>query len=189
MSKKLNTIVCGQCNCLHGCAKDELAIDQLTFTKTKMKTTININGNPVEITLTAEQLAEIEANRKTISFRDIKSFQDALDFRGETLEQFNHRTQFDDDVQRAGKELEVIAFAIRLGKPLGTSQGDRWYSPWFNAKRSSVSFSFHAFTYDTTLSYVGSRLCVNTSEEAKYFGEQFLDIWDRYINGAQLTQI
>lgn len=154
-----------------------------------MKTTININGNPVEITLTAEQLAEIEAKKKVKHFSDIKTFQDALDFRGETLEQFNHRTQFDDDVQRAGKELEVIAFAIRLGKPLGTSQGDRWYYPWFNSKRSSVGFSYVGCDFGHAFSTVGSRLCVNTSEGAEYFGEQFIDIWDRYINGAQLTQI
>ena len=159
-----------------------------------MKTTININSSPVEITLTPEQIAEIkeqiaETNKKPFHFSDIDSFQDALDFRGETLDQFNNRTQFDDDVQKAGKELEVLAFAIRGGKPLGTKKGDRWCYPWFNAKRSSVGFSFGGFHYGHAASGVGSRLCVNDSDEAKYFGEKFLPVWDRYINGSQLTHL
>lgn len=44
------------------------------------------------------------------NFRDIKTLQDALDYNGETLEHFNARTQFDDDKEKADKELAVIEF-------------------------------------------------------------------------------
>lgn len=36
-------------------------------------------------------------------FIKVTSLEHALQLNGETIEQFNHRTQFDDDVQRAGK--------------------------------------------------------------------------------------
>ncbi|MCY4781780.1 hypothetical protein ORI89_19190, partial [Sphingobacterium sp. UT-1RO-CII-1] len=35
---------------------------------------------------------------------------------------------------------------------------------------------------------VGSRLCVESSEKAKYLGTQFIGIYDRYINGESLSK-
>lgn len=149
-----------------------------------MKTTINYNGKDVVIELTNEQLAE--AKKQSCHYTDIKTLQDALGYIGETLEDFNHRTQFDDDCQRAAKELEVIVLAIRQGNELGHEQGDKWYYPYFYSKRSSVGFSCHVCFYDGTASVVGSRLCVESSEKAKYLGTQFIDIYNRYINGGDL---
>lgn len=145
-----------------------------------MKALVEINGNSVEIDLTPQQVVEV--NRKAINYTDIRTLQDALDYVGESIESFNNRTQFDDDAQRAHKELEVIVLAIRQGNELG----EKWYYPWFNSNRSSSCFSYYGYDYVYSVSSVGSRLCVENSEKAIYLGKQFIDIYNRYINGASL---
>lgn len=150
-----------------------------------MKQSIVFNGKTIDIELTAQQV-EL-AKKQTSSYTDIKTLQDALDYTGESLEDFNHRTQFDDDVQKAQKEIEVIVLAIRQGNDLDHSEGGRWYYPWFNSKRSSSGFSYRDFCCDPSGSHVGSRLCVENSEKAKYLGSQFLSTYDRYINGDNLV--
>jgi len=149
-----------------------------------MKTTINYNGKDVVIDLTAEQVAQVK--KLSSHYTDIKTLQDALDYIGESLEDFNHRTQFDDDCQKAVKELEVIVLAIRQGNELDHNRGGRWYYPWFNAKRSSAGFSYGDAHFGYAGSTVGSRLCVESSEKAEYLGKQFIDTYDRYINGGDI---
>ncbi|MFD2599878.1 hypothetical protein ACFSQ3_13050 [Sphingobacterium corticis] len=146
-----------------------------------MKQKITFKGKEIVIDLTPEQIAS--ANRQSIHFTDIKTLDDALSFIGETPESFKKRTQFDDDAQKAYKELELICLAIRQGNELG----DRWYYPWFNSTRTSRGFSYDDYGYDSTHSYVGSRLCVENAEKAKYIGEQFVEIYSRYINGDSLA--
>lgn len=152
-----------------------------------MKQTINFNGKDVVIELTAEQLAI--AKKQSSNYTDIKCLQDALDYIGESLDSFKHRTQFDDDAQKAYKELEVIVLAIRQGNELGQNEGDIWYYPWFNSKRSLAGFSYDDYGCAYSGSFVGSRLCVETSEKAEFLGKQFIDTYDRYINGASLQTL
>lgn len=149
-----------------------------------MKAILTIEGKSVEIELTADQVGKVK--KITTSYTDIKTLQDALDYIGESLESFNSRTQFDDDAQKAYKELEVIVLAIRQGNDLGHNKGDRWYYPWFNSARSSAGFSYGGSHCVVSFSYVGSRLCVESSEKAVYLGKQFLETYNRYINGSNL---
>lgn len=116
----------------------------------------------------------------SLPIRDrITTFQDALDFNGETLEQFEHRTQFDTPGQKAGKSLEVIALALNEGTP--RSRTDRWYYPWFERVSSGVGLSYLDFVYAYEYANVGSRLCVNSSDNARHFGEQFIELWSLYL--------
>lgn len=120
--------------------------------------------------------------KASLQIRDrIKSFQDALDYNGETLEQFEHRTYFDTPGQKAGKQLEVIALALNKG--IHRSRTDRWYYPWFERVSSGVCLSFNDFAIDYQVAFVGSRLCVNSRENAIHFGEQFIELWSLYIYG------
>lgn len=120
--------------------------------------------------------------KASLPIRDrIKSFQDALDYNGETLEQFEHRTQFDTPGQKAGKQLEVIALALNQGTP--RSRTDRWYYPWFERVSSGVGLSFGGFVADGGYASVGSRLCVNSRENAIHFGKEFIELWSLYIYG------
>lgn len=55
----------------------------------------------------------------------------------------------------------------------------KWF-PWFVYDKKSAGFVY-AFANDTatyTYAYYGSRLCFKTSERAKQFGEQFIDLWN-----------
>ena len=120
--------------------------------------------------------------KASLPIRDrIKSFQDALDYNGETLEQFEHRTQFDTPGQKAGKQLEAIAMALNEGTP--RSRTDRWYYPWFERVSSGVGLSYGDFVYDYEYADVGSRLCVNSRENAIHFGKQFIELWSLYLYG------
>lgn len=112
----------------------------------------------------------------------IKTLQDALDWKGETLEQFKFRTERDTDQQKATKELELIAEALREGEPLG----EKWFYPYFVKPKagSGSGFSFSGYGCDGDLSYVGARLCVDTSEKAIYMGKQFIEIYNRHLSPA-----
>jgi len=113
----------------------------------------------------------------------IKTLQDALDYNGETVEQFKARTIHDSDDEKAYKELKVIALALNEGKPMDyTDVRVSKYFPWFNAVGSGAGFSYDVCHYAYSVSVVGSRLCVDTSEKARYMGKQFLSIYNRYIN-------
>lgn len=111
----------------------------------------------------------------------IITLEDALEYNGKTIAQFQKETQFDTDGQLAGKELEQIAKALREGKPL--KNGQRWYYPYFyKPTGSSSSFSYAGCDFDIGLARVGARLSVDTPEKAIYMGKQFIDIYTRYLS-------
>lgn len=148
-----------------------------------MKIEVYVNGEPTEIMLTASQIEKVRNYNMPIMDR-IKTLQDALDYNGETIEQFNTRTQYDADHEKAYKELCVIALALNEGKPMNYKNTKEYkYYPYFNAAGSGSGFSFCGYACDDDYSYVGARLCVNTSEKAEYMGKQFIEIYNRYING------
>lgn len=110
----------------------------------------------------------------------LDSFEAALEINGETIEEFNKRTEHDDDQERAGKELAAIYKAIRQGNEDGR------YYPYFNNPNRSGSgsgFSFDAYGYVCVYSFVGARLTADTAEKATFVGKKFTSIYQRYING------
>ncbi len=114
----------------------------------------------------------------------IKTLQDALDYNGESMEDFNARTEHDSDDEKAYKELKVIALALNEGKPIDYKDASIYkYYPWFYAVGSGSGFSFDEYAFDYSSSCVGALLCVNTSEKATYMGKEFIEIFNRYING------
>lgn len=114
----------------------------------------------------------------------IKTLEDALEYNGETLEQFEARTIKDSNDERAYKALKAIALALNEGTPMDYTDTDVYkYYPWFNAVGSGSGFSFRVCAYGFSFSLVGARLCVNTREKAEYMGKQFIEIYNTYING------
>lgn len=83
----------------------------------------------------------------------IKTFQDVLDYNGETLEQFNERTKNDSPDEVGHKKCKAIVLALNEGENVTSG-----YYPWFNAARSASGFSFDVCDYDHGGSLVGSRL-------------------------------
>lgn len=111
----------------------------------------------------------------------IKTLEDALEYNGKTVERFNYETERDTDTQRAGKELEEIAKALREGKALKMNQ--RWYYPWmYKPTGSAVGFSYGDSYYDLDYAFVGARLSVDTPEKAIYMGKQFAHIYTRHLS-------
>lgn len=105
------------------------------------------------------------------------TFQDALDITGETLEQFNKRTEHDDDQERASKELAVIFKAINEGEK------GIYYPRFYNPTGSGSSFSSRGYVYGDVYSIVGGRYKASTPAKARYVGKKFTSIFNRYING------
>ncbi len=114
----------------------------------------------------------------------IKTFQDALNYNGETLEEFEARTQHDAPDEKAYKKLKSIVLALNEGKPMDYTDTNIWkYFPWFRAVGSGVGFSYNDYYFDGSISAVGARLCLRTSALAIYAGKQFLSEYNEYING------
>lgn len=146
-----------------------------------MKTTIKINDQNVEITLTPEQVAEIKKN--TSDFRDIKTVEDAFDFLGMTYNMWSEKYKDLPDDVLAYIKLTYIAKAINGGEWMDYSNTDEYkYYPYFNASGSAGGFSFDGYDFDFSYSTVGSRLVFKTKEMAEYAGKQFVNIYNQYIN-------
>lgn len=111
----------------------------------------------------------------------IKTFEDACVELGITTEipfEFDdEQNSFFDEVVTRYK-LSVIAKALQEGwKPDWKNSNEaKWYV-WFKYK-AVVGFVVYDAYYGRTDSHstVGSRLCFPTSELAKYFGEQFIEL-------------
>lgn len=111
----------------------------------------------------------------------IKTLEDALDFNGKTKVRFQWETERDTDQQKATKEWEEIAQALRGGKELSLT--DKWYYPWMKRNAGSGSrFSYGDSYYELDRALVGARLCVDTAKNATYLGTQFPDILTRALS-------
>ncbi|SMG35758.1 hypothetical protein [Sphingobacterium psychroaquaticum] len=115
-----------------------------------------------------------------MDFKQINTFEKALEFKGETLEQFNERTKGMDVDMKGLEKIHVIVFALNGGKHV--KEG---YYPWFyNPNRSSVSFSFNVFNYDSDHAFVCARQLLETRELARYAGDTFPLEYSQYINNT-----
>jgi hypothetical protein len=89
----------------------------------------------------------------------------------------------------AYKKLKIIAEALNEGwdwKGIDENQ-ERWF-PWFymkvdNGKVCGLLFASTEMDPSDRDVYIGSRLFVKTNKLARYFGEQFIDIWREYYFG------
>ncbi len=75
---------------------------------------------------------------------------------------------------------ELIAKSLNEGWLPDWDNGeyDKYY-PWF--KMSSSGFRYGVFDGWGTVSSVGSRLCFKSSELARYAGEQFTDVYRKFM--------
>lgn len=53
----------------------------------------------------------------------------------------------------------------------------KWY-PWFKKTPAGFVCAYTAYTATNTYASFGSRLCFKSSERARQFGEQFIDLWN-----------
>lgn len=114
-------------------------------------------------------------------YRQIDSFEKALEFKGETLEQFQERTK-GLDVDTVGYEkCKAIVFALNGGKHVK----EGFYPLFHNPNRSSVSFSYLVYLYAFDYASVGARLLLVDRPTANYAGKTFPREYSQFINATE----
>ncbi|WP_353166743.1 hypothetical protein [Empedobacter brevis] len=115
----------------------------------------------------------------------IKTLQDAINELGEQDEQVIELRK----LENTGitnhilfhQQAVVIAKALQDGWEADFSDSNQFkYTAYFKAS-SSGGFVCSVFAYWNSYTTVGSRLCLPTSELAKYFGTQFIEIHNKYL--------
>jgi hypothetical protein len=120
-------------------------------------------------------------------YTDIKTFEDAckvLNLESATIiPDFSLFPESDIDAMIAHAKLIIIAKAINGDWTPDWTDSSQWkYYPWFEMGSSSgVGFSCDGYDFWSTYSGVGSRLCFENREKAKYVGKQFQELYKIYF--------
>jgi len=120
-----------------------------------------------------------KAGNKTAKFdyRTIKTFEDACKKLGIDPSKLPDVSGLLEEFAKpiiAHYKLIIIYKAINNGwVPDWNNSDQHKYYPWFWVLSSGFGFSDSDFRYGRTATCVGSRLCTNTSEKAKYMASQF----------------
>lgn len=118
----------------------------------------------------------------------VKSFEDACVELGIVIETalpypkpVNNRQEY----ANACVMLDIISESLSEGIVLDWANNNqkKWY-PWFNEYKSGSGFRFceSNFNWSNANTSGGARLCLPTKELADYFGQQFLPIWNKFLN-------
>lgn len=77
--------------------------------------------------------------------------------------------------------IELLAKSLNEGwEPDWDDENQRKYFPWFSMGGSS-GFRYDDYVFWDSDSDVGSRLCFKTADLAKYAGEQFTEIYKKFM--------
>jgi hypothetical protein len=120
-------------------------------------------------------------------YTDIKTFEDAcrvLNLESEKIiPDFSLFPETDREAMIAHAKLIIIAKAINGDWTPDWADSSQWkYYPWFEMGSSSgVGFSADVYDFWDTGSSVGSRLCFENREKAKYVGKQFQELYKIYF--------
>lgn len=121
---------------------------------------------------------------KKKNFDEIKTFDDACRAIGTTEEKFNIKFEklgLDPDTL-AYEKVKVVAKAINDGWVPDWNDSNQYkYYPYFKVLSSGSGFSNSSFRSAGTITGVGSRLCYESSEKAKYAATQFVDIYNQFL--------
>jgi hypothetical protein len=101
---------------------------------------------------------------------------------GHSLPYANPKTKKEISINGFAK-LQTIFEAFNDGWEPDYSDSSQYkYYPWFQWVPSRSVFDYSVTFCTHTVTYLGSRLCTNTSEKAKYIGEQFTAIYNEAFN-------
>jgi hypothetical protein len=114
----------------------------------------------------------------------VKSYEDACNIKGInplTLSQFSFLPKEEQEAVFGFHQITTIIEVINEGWIPDWSKHDQYkYYPWFDMNNGS-GLSFNDYDSANTCTCVGSRLCLSSSEKAKYVGEQFKDIYTKFF--------
>lgn len=145
-----------------------------------MKITVDVNGKPVEIELTSEQVAVVKKHTEKITDR-IKSFKDVLEAVTVARRKSFYKACSNLDVQgEANEQVKLIAEVLNEGWLADAFDENQYkYYPYFEAKNGR--FVFGGYDYWTRAANVGSRLCFSSRELATFAGKTFIDIYSNLL--------
>ncbi len=123
-----------------------------------------------------------------MDFKKIKTFEDACAALGldsaTIIPDFSLFPEADREAMQAHAKLIIVNKAIN-GDWVPNWDKGQWdkYYPWFDmtGSPSGGGFSYNGYDSWSTNSGVGSRLCYESAEKAKYAGNQFLDLYKSYF--------
>lgn len=149
-----------------------------------MKTVIQINGKDVEITLTKEQVAQINEQKQLDALTC--TLQDCIDYLGkDDLEVINLR-----QLQKINVSEHIVAnqSAVILVKALNEDWTPNWndsneykYFIWWNMQDNN--FSYYYFNHRHSGSYASARLCLKSSKLCQEIGKnkEFVKIFKSFL--------
>jgi hypothetical protein len=116
---------------------------------------------------------------KNKTFDEIKTFEDACEVLD--IDPDSVITDQDTTDEAAYKKLKIVAKALTQGwtPDWNNSNQYKWY-PYFNLS-SGFGFSAAHYDYVDASTTVGSRLCFESEEKAKYAGNQFLQLYKEFL--------
>ncbi len=120
-------------------------------------------------------------------YTDIKTFEDACQVlnldASNVIPDFSFYPEEDKEAMIAHAKLVLIAKALNEGWVPDWKDYDQYkYYPWFDMDSSSGDgFSYDNYGGWYTHSFVGSRLCFQSREIAKYAGTRFEDLYKSYF--------
>lgn len=136
-----------------------------------MKVTIEINGKPVEIELTADQIQKVKKHTDKITDR-VKTFEDAC-------EVLDISEAYAAELHSIDK-LKLIVKALNEGwTPDWNNSSQSKYVPWFEWNGTAFVCNGYSSWYSRT--HVGSRLCFKNSDLAIYAAKQFQDLYNEFL--------
>jgi hypothetical protein len=146
----------------------------------KMKITVEVNGKPVEIELTKDQITKVKKHTDKITDR-IKTWADVLEYHGISATQFNESYNSLDQQGFANAQVKLIALALNEGVVMDSFNESQYkYYPYFYV--NSGAFVSGGYNYWRGTTDVGSRLCFVSSELAIYAGKTFIDIYTKLLS-------
>ncbi|MFZ4569722.1 MAG: hypothetical protein ACOYM0_01170 [Bacteroidales bacterium] len=130
----------------------------------------------------AKQSEKTKSSAAEFDFRTIKSFEDACKKMNVDPTELPVVPKCREDLKKriiSDYKLCIVFEAINNGwTPDWTNWNQYKYYPWFEVKAtkalsSGFGFSHSDYRYTRATTAVGSRLCTDTSDKAKYIAKQF----------------
>jgi len=110
-------------------------------------------------------------------YRTIKSFEDACKKENVDPEKLPDVSMIPEEFRKAiinAYKLMIVFKAINNGWRPDWSKSNQWkYYPWYSVLSSGFGFDSSYYYFTFTYSFVGSRLCTDTSAKALYIARQF----------------
>lgn len=135
-----------------------------------------------EVDIFNETTGEIKLKKKPKSTMErIKTVDDVLADHGLTQSEINHKFSGVSEHLKYQYIAELLCESLNEGWQADWSDNNQYkYYPWFYMG-GSRGFQFYDDDGWTTDSAVGSRFCLKSRELAKYAGEQFTELYEKFM--------